>query len=241
MQNTLSLLTLIYVGPAQGAGVRLPAGSKSYTVQPFEPFACTNGWLRRMTGRSSRFWAPVEFEDHARRCADGQLKSLCALRQVPTGLPREEMITRLCAGIHGDPVALVVMESDLRIACAQAGLSADGDRAALLARLGIDDELKRIDAIKEEAGGGKSDATPPDDAPVSHDLGAEPTNASAPRPIKLSEQDRAQLAQLKQALAADDYNAVWSLATNLTSTRPDSKAKPVVIAWAQALVSDLEG
>lgn len=231
MQNPLQSITLIYVGPAPQEGVRLPAGSVSYQVQPFAPFRATNSWLRRMTGRSSRFWTPTDFEDHCRRCADGQLRAMLPLRKVSGIHDREAMIAALCEGIHGDPSLLVYMESDLRVACAAAGLPTHGSRAELLERLGLDEVLQRVEP---------ADAPEPVADDMTPESEPEPVEAAKPA-AKLSALDVQQLAQLKAALAADDYQTVWSVGTNLTSTRPASKSKTAVYEWAEGVIRDLEG
>lgn len=246
MHNALQTITMIFVGPPSAAGIRLPAGSKSYTVQPFEPFGCTNGWLRRMTGRSSRFWAPTDFEDHVRRCADGQLRGLCALRGLSGSLSREQMIAGLIEGIHDEPRQLVLMDSDLRVACASAGLESNGDRAILLARLGLDESLRRADPIEPPAAADDAPSDLAEETAAATPPVIEPAEIQAPAPVAAAAASKAvaspeQIGQLKALLAADDYNGVWSLATNLTETRPADKSKARVMGWARELLASLEG
>lgn len=228
MQNHLSPITLIYVGPAPAEGVRLPAGSISHMVQPFEPFEATNAWLRRMTGRTSRFWTPAEYSDHCNRCADGQLKAMLPLRKIAGTMSREEMIKALTAGIFDEPKTLVYTEADLRVACHAAGLPADGDRDALLKRLGLDARLKTTEPTK-----------PVKQAPKPAEVVAQAQPLfDAPKPAP---DMSPKVAALKAALLADDYPTVWDLATDLTSDRPASRGKAVVYAWARELIAAHEG
>lgn len=229
MQNHLSTITLIYVGPAPVEGVRLPAGSVSHMVQPFEPFEATNAWLRRMSGRTSRFWTPTEYSDYCQRCADGQLKAMLPLRKIAGNPSRDEMISALTAGIFDAPSVLVYLEADLRSACHAAGLPADGDRAALLERLGLDARLQAKPKPKQE---------PKVEAAVQGDM--LPMPPAAPKPA-LGDFEAGELRRLKAGLEAGDYDEVWSSSTNLTADRPATRSKAILFDWARNLVASLEG
>jgi hypothetical protein len=224
----MSAMLLLFVQNPQIA-LMTPQGLR----HGYEPFWASHWWLAD-SGHKSRCITADEYAARVLRSDDEALKLRCGERGMDPCATREETIAALlaCLDVPAPDHLDVATWSELVQECRLLNLNAAGSEADLRAR------------IRDSKPAAASEpALPP--API-EELGAEVTNEIAPDPIPLAsvalpEVDCKVLADLKVALDANDYNTVWSLATNLTETRPASKAKPEMFSWARGVVASLEG
>lgn len=226
----MSAMLLLFVQNPQIA-LLTPQGLK----HGYEPFWASHWWLAD-SAHKGRVITAQEYRDRVLRSDDEALKLRCGERGMEMAATREETIKQLLAFLDDIPRPDhldVATWAELVQECRYLGLNAAGSE---------EDMRERIRASGPPAAAA---AAPPADL-------VEETHASAPEIIPVDEvkaaaaaskpvADPEQLAALKAALAQDDYNTTWSLATNLTATRPDNKGKAAVMAWARALVAQLEG
>ena len=224
----MSALLLLFVQNPQMA-MTTPQGLR----HGYEPFWASQWWLAERAHLKQRVITADEYRVRVLRSDNDALKLRCGERGMEPGATREETIAALlaCLDVPAPDHLDVATWAELVQECRLLNLNAAGSEDDLRARIR---DSRPAEVIDE-----------PTPAPIA-ELGAEVTNEIAPEPIPpaaspLPEVDRKILVDLKAALAADDYNATWSLATNLTESRPASKAKSEMFAWARGVVTQLEG
>ena len=227
----MSALLLLFVQNPQMA-MTTPQGLR----HGYEPFWASHHWLAERAHLKQRVITADEYRVRVLRSDSDALKLRCGERGMTACATREETIAALlaCLDVPTPDHLDVATWAELVQECRLLNLNAAGSEDDLRARIRDSKPIKP--AVHVEA---------PTPAPIA-ELGAEVTNEIAPEPIPpaaspLPEVDRKILVDLKAALAADDYNATWSLATNLTESRPASKAKSEMFAWARGVVTQLEG
>jgi len=225
----MSAVLLLFVMNPQQA-LQTPQGLR----YGYEPFYASHWWLADNAQHKQRVVTADEYRSRVLRSGPPELKQRCGERGLTAGASRDATIALLLAAYEGlvAPDHLdVATWAELVQECRLLGLNAAGSEADLRVRIrAADGATQEEDQVA--AGGGKSEPTPDTVAPAP---------LAAPLVSKISEQDAAQLARLKAALAAGDYNGIRSVATSLTSERPPTRSKSEVIRWAQALVTELEG
>lgn len=233
-------LPLIFCANPQ-ISILTPQGSRC----GYEPFWATHYWLFDNVRFRGRILLAQDYAARVLSSDEAALALRCAERGMAPAATREETVAQLLACME----SLGEMPDRLDVAtyqevvteCRLLNLPADGSVEVLRARI----KAARQPAAADEppaVADAPADGAPPaaDEAP--DDVTLEPAPVEAAKPAaKLSALDVQQLAQLKAALAADDYQTVWSVGTNLTSSRPASKSKTAVYEWAEGVIRDLEG
>jgi hypothetical protein len=222
----------------------LHAGNPQYQIHTpqglkrgYEPFWASHWWLADHAHLRGALLSVQEYRSRVLASTPDALNVRCYDRGMTPCATRTETLAMLLEGMSeqdvGAPEPYTTMTYfELVTECGLRGLP-HSNRDEMIATLAAADAGDGLDSGAELP------------API-EELGAEVTNEIAPDPIPLAsvalpEVDRKVLADLKVALDANDYNTVWSLATNLTETRPASKAKPEMFSWARGVVASLEG
>lgn len=233
----MSAMLLLFVQNPQIA-LMTPQGLK----HGYEPFWASHWWLAD-SGHKNRVVTAQEYRDRVLRSDDEALRLRCGERGMQPAATREETVKALLAFLEDLPRPDhldVATWAELVNECRHLNLNAAGS----------EDEMR--ERIRNS---GPSAAAAADDAPsdlVEETAAAtppviEPAEIQAPAPVAAAAAaskavaSPEQIGQLKALLAADDYNGVWSLATNLTETRPADKSKARVMGWARELLASLEG
>ena len=247
----MSALLLLFVQNPQIA-LMTPQGLK----HGYEPFWASHWWLAD-SGHTRRVITAQEYRDRVLRSDDEALKLRCGERGMEPCATREDTIRQLLAILDDLPRPDhldVATWAELVEECRYLNLNAAGSEAELRERIRASGPGP---LVTEEAGEDEADVvdTSSADEPPAEDAPPAPSDAPLPEPAdevpapvepaqpaaSLPPFDAAQLVQLKAHLEADNYNGVWSVGTNLTSSRPADKSKAAVYAWARALIQELEG
>lgn len=240
-------LPLIFCANPQ-ISIMTPQGSRC----GYEPFWATHYWLFDNVRFRGRILLAQDYAARVLASDEAALQLRCAERGMQPAATREQTIAKLLAcldGLGDMPDRLdVATYQELVTECRLLNLPAGGGVDELRARLKA--AAQPIPAPVDEV----PDA-PPADQPPAEDVPSAPSDEPLPEPAdevpapvepaepaaSLPPFDAAQLVQLKAHLEADNYNGVWSVGTNLTSSRPADKSKAAVYAWARALIQELEG
>lgn len=236
----MTALLLVSTGNPQHA-IQTPQGLK----HGYEPFWGSHWWLADNARRRGALITVQEYRNRVLGSSDEALKMRCAERGMQPKQSREATIAMLLKGMSveevGEPEPYTTATYyELVTECGLRGIT-HGTREEMI------DRLTEADGGGQQAG--KLDGAHEDEAHDSHTedaaeaksdevdgVPAAPEPASQP-PLAI---DQDLVAQLGAALEADDYNQVWSVSTNLTEDRPESKTKPVLMAWARSLYDTLK-
>lgn len=215
----MSALLLLFVQNPQIA-LMTPQGLK----HGYEPFWASHWWLAD-SGHTRRVITAQEYRDRVLRSDDEALKLRCGERGMELCATREETIRQLLAILDDLPRPDhldVATWAELVEECRYLHLNAAGSEAELRERIRASGPGPLVieDAGEDEAD--VVDAPPADNAqpaPADEPL-PEPVEPVDPAPRRAPPEpfDAAQLGQLKMHLEADNYNGVWSVGTNLTSS-----------------------
>lgn len=219
-------LPLIFCANPQ-ISIMTPQGSRC----GYEPFWATHYWLFDNVRFRGRILLAQDYAARVLASDEAALQLRCAERGMQPAATREQTIAKLLACLDGlgeMPDRLdVATYQELVTECRLLNLPAGGGVDELRARLKAAGQPTPAPADEVP------DAPPADEVPAP----VEPAEPAASLPPF----DAAQLVQFKAHLEADNYNGVWSVGTNLTSSRPADKSKAAVYAWARALIQELEG
>ena len=231
----MSAMLLLFVQNPQIA-LMTPQGLR----HGYEPFWASHWWLAD-SGHKNRVITAQEYRGRVLRSDDEALRLRCGERGMEPAATREETVSALLAFLQDLPRPDhldVATWAELVQECRLLNLNAAGSEEEMRER------------IRNSGPPAAAADSPPSDLAEETAATAppviEPAEIQAPAPVAAAAASKAvaspeQIAQLKALLAADDYNGVWSLATNLTETRPADKSKARVMGWARELLASLEG
>lgn len=228
------LLPLIFTAQV-GAAAISETGSQ---ILPFVPFWGSRAFIARHAARTRRFVTTDAYVNQIMTSERAALNAQLQMRAMPqiAGESNDRLRLRLLAfladlELPNDPLMCVGV-GELRAMCAERGIDSQGRPDELRALLKMDPARMAMAGEPVKTKGKTSEQTNPAVEVANHaDL---PTTTDAPK----ADPDKAALAELRAAVEADDYRAVYTLVKDITGDSPESKAKPVVFELAQKLLGD---